>query len=347
MLCKTFFNSIQINLNTTYIKLIYFINMGLFQSSEVEILTTDLYKQGCTIDLETTFLSKGYRRTDQRILEIGAVSLDTLKTFNVLVHPFEAHLKCGKDLIHRLIDMGQQAMPTIDFWITILEKKQLIRKVKRSNEIKADYIANLINQNIYYEDKHTKGIKRKERLHTLLTRNDRPKIFMVTDLTALSALQRFTTTYGDIWYAHNGKSFDYKILDASAKRLSMHFNGVKQLDTLHMFKKQHPGLTSYAQPKLYEHFEKGSYTAHIALDDAKALQTLLKHIDINDTTQKSMKKTNTGLQSIKFCGPKTEALLQEKGVCTIEQLKQKVKEKPTWLKEIGVRQHKKIKEQLI
>ena len=311
--------------------------MGLLQSTEQEIVTVDSYNKGCTIDLETSFLSKGYRRSDQRILEIGAVSLDTLDTFNVLVHPFEAHLKSGKDLIQQLISMGQQAMPTIDFWITILEKKELIRKVKRSNDIKADYIANLINQNIYYEDKHTKGIKRKERLKTLLARKDNPKIFMVTDLTALSALQRFTSTYGDLWYAHNGKSFDYKILDASAKRLSMHFNGVQKVDTLALFKKQHPGLSSYAQPKLYEHFEKGSYTAHIALDDAKALQTLMKHIDT---------KPIQSLQSIKFCGPKTEALFNQHGVHTIEQLKQQVKDNPNWLKNIGVRHHKKIKDQL-
>ena len=159
------------NLYTKYIKHIW-LAMGLQpQRSRVEYRDQS-YKQGCTIDLETTFLSKGYHRSDQRILEIGAVSLDTSDTFNILVHPFEAHLKSGKDLIQQRISMGQQAMPTIDFWITILEKKQLIRKVKRSNEIKADYIANLVNQNLKYEDKYAKGVQLQKRLDCLLARKD-------------------------------------------------------------------------------------------------------------------------------------------------------------------------------
>lgn len=315
--------------------------MGLLQSTEVESELPEIksYKQGCTIDLETTFLSKGYHRTDQRILEIGAVSLDTSDTFNILVHPFDKHLNHGKDLISALISMGQQAMPTIDFWITILEKKQLIRKVKRSNEIKADYIANLVNQNLKYEDKYAKGVQCQKRLDCLLARKDNPKILMVTEWTALSALQRFTKKYGNIWYAHNGKSFDYKILDARAKDVSLQFKNIKKIDTLHLFKNQYKGLRSYSQPKLYEHFEKGTYTAHIALEDAKALKVLMKHLNLN-------LNKSTNLQDIKFCGPKTEALLKKNGIHDIDALKQKVSENPNWLKEIGVRHYNKIKDQL-
>ena len=103
--------------------------MGLISSTQQENIPP-VYKQGCTVDLETTFLSKGYHRTDQRILEIGAASLDTDDTFNVLVHPFETHLLSGKELVQQLISMGQQAMPTIDFWITILEKKKYYSKSK-------------------------------------------------------------------------------------------------------------------------------------------------------------------------------------------------------------------------
>ena len=314
--------------------------MGLISSTPQESIPV-LYKKGCTVDLETSFLSKGYHRTDQRILEIGAASLDTDDTFNVLVHPFETHLPSGKELVQQLISMGQQAMPTIDFWITILEKKNIIRKVKRSNDIKADYIANIINQNIKYEDKHTKNVPRSKRLQALTTRKDNPKIFMVTQLTAIAALQRFTKTYGNIWYAHNGKSFDFKILDATAKRVSMNNLHIQKIDTLHLFKQQHKGLTSYSQPNLFKHFIKGTYNAHVALDDAIALKQLMTHLHLQTTKQKQ-----TNLQQLKYCGPVTETLLHKHNIHTIQQLKQKVKKTPNWLQTIGVKHHKKIKEQL-
>lgn len=52
-------------------------------------------------------------------------------------------------------------------------------------------------------------------------------------------------------------------------------------DTLQLFKAAHPGLKSYSQVNLYQHFLEEEYAAHDALQDVVALNRLINHVNPN------------------------------------------------------------------
>ena len=101
----------------------------------------------------------------------------------------------------------------------------------------------------------------------------------LSEKKALTGLIRFTLEYEHpLWLAHNGASFDFKVLQGCAERHSVHMpKHIQNVDTLKLFRKYLPGHKSYSQPVLFEKLFKRKYNAHVAIDDAKALATLCQH----------------------------------------------------------------------
>lgn len=101
----------------------------------------------------------------------------------------------------------------------------------------------------------------------------------LSEKDALAGLIRFTLEHErPLWLAHNGKSFDFKVLQGCAERHSVCIpKHIQNVDTLKLFRKYLPGHKSYSQPVLFEKLFKRKYNAHVAIDDAKALATLCQH----------------------------------------------------------------------
>ncbi|XP_068595864.1 DNA polymerase III PolC-type-like [Brachionichthys hirsutus] len=83
--------------------------------------------------------------------------------------------------------------------------------------------------------------------------------------------------------AHNARLFDAPVLTSALKALSLwrEFSSLVTgfLDTFLLIKNVYRGLSSYSQPNLVQHFLGKSYNAHDALEDARALQDLLIHLN--------------------------------------------------------------------
>ena len=75
-------------------------------------------------DLESTFLRKGFKRTDQRLLEVDIVR--GRKTYSRLVDPVK-----GYPIISRLEELGQHPERTIRFWTKLLAGKGLLNTAVR------------------------------------------------------------------------------------------------------------------------------------------------------------------------------------------------------------------------
>lgn len=128
----------------------------------------------------------------------------------------------------------------------------------------------------------------------------------VCEKRALRGLVDFTQkANGTAWLAHNGKSFDFKVLAGVSERHSVPIpRGIQQIDTLHVFRKVIPGHKSYSQPVLYHALFGHKYNAHVAIDDAKALARICKHVSgtsntIPPTTTPMSKKKTTPMSKKK------------------------------------------------
>jgi hypothetical protein len=75
-------------------------------------------------DLESTFLRKGFKRTDQRLLEVGIVQ--GRKTYSRLVDPVK-----GYPIISRLEELGQHPERTIRFCTKLFAGKGLLNTAVR------------------------------------------------------------------------------------------------------------------------------------------------------------------------------------------------------------------------
>ena len=79
-------------------------------------------------DLETTFLSKGRKRKDQQILEVGIVQ--GRKTYSALVDPVK-----GYPIISRLEELGQNPERSIRFWTKLLAEKGLLNTADKRKSL--------------------------------------------------------------------------------------------------------------------------------------------------------------------------------------------------------------------
>tara|TARA_B100000963_G_C22584015_1_gene652174 strand:- start:617 stop:1396 length:780 start_codon:yes stop_codon:yes gene_type:complete len=133
-------------------------------------------------DLETCFLAKGHKRTEQQILEVGICK--GRKSFSALVDP-----TLGNPIISSLEHMGQHPERSIKFWTKLLIGKGLLNSaVKRKPyEEQAKYI-------------------------------DAIRSDFITPEAAIKGMIAFGT---GTWVAHNGKAFDQKIIEGHLERFSL------------------------------------------------------------------------------------------------------------------------------
>jgi len=232
---------------------------------------------GICVDLETTISSKipdrvrppGSKRYETRILEIGAVDWQTpTRTYQALVNPVPSHvpLRTTKQFFQYFQDTYQHPTRTIDFWSKVLVKRHSVNRHMFSiEESPGVWLARRVDH----------------RAKDFVRWHNAPESgpMFLSEKDALSGLLRFTLEREKpLWLAHNGNSFDFKVLQGCAERHSVHMPEIAKVDTLHLFRKLLPGHKSYSQPILYKNIFKRDYNAHVAIDDAKALATLCRHI---------------------------------------------------------------------
>ncbi len=248
---------------------------------------------GICVDLETTIAGKipddvrpkGQKRYETRILEVGAVLWrDTTQTFGCVVNPIpsETTLQSSQDLFQWLRSIYQKPEVTINFWSRVLvHRDSLTPDMFRRKEEPLVWLG------------RTAQNKALDFVHWHNHPSDGPDF--VTESQALKGLIAFGA--GRAWLAHNGKSFDYKVLEGCAQRTGFPIPAlVKQYDSLHLFLILLPFHKSYSQPRLYSALFGQTYNAHVAIDDAKALAQLCRHVVLAETpTTKAPTKAPTVL----------------------------------------------------
>lgn len=299
---------------------------------------------GFCIDLETTIADRipdtvrppGQKRFETRIIEIGAVHWKNReKQFKCLVNPIPKHLvlKNPQDLFSLLRSMHQKPDATLNFWSTVLLKRK-----------------SLTNK-MFIDDEPPKVWRNRtitNRARDFIRWHNNPSIGpeFKTESQALKELIQFTRSE-PTWLAHNGASFDFKVLQGCAERTKNIIpTNIQMIDTLKIFRQYIPGYKSYSQPKLYAEIFKRNYNAHVAIDDAKALAELCVYVNnakptlfekkdkrlnktklvkkqMNLTFEKKSNALEKGVRLLRGVGPKTETALAAINITTIQELKRK------------------------
>ena len=240
-----------------------------------------MFPRGICLDLETTIAGKcdhrapGTKRYETRLTEIGCVNWqNTEETFGCLVNPVPVTVKLenGKSLINWLKDNYQKPAPTINFWAKVLTNRGSLTKEMFIHPEPPEIwnrTTTLNKANDFARWHNNPGIG--------------PK--MLTEKEALQKLIAFTA--GRPWIAHNGSSFDYKVLQGASMRTNVVIpNTIVKHDSLRIFRKMIPGYKSYSQPKLYSAIFKRDYNAHVAIDDARALAELCRYVSNKQSPNK-------------------------------------------------------------
>lgn len=245
-----------------------------------------MFPRGICLDLETTIAGKcdhrapGTKRYETRITEIGCVNWQNPEeTFSYLVNPIPSDVKLenGKSLMNWLKDNYQKAAPTVNFWANVLTNRGSLTKEMFINPEPPEIwnrmtAVNKANDFVRWHNTHGIGPQ------------------MLTEKEALQKLIAFTGERP--WIAHNGNSFDYKVLQGAALRTNVVIpNTIVKHDSLRIFRKSIPGYKSYSQPKLYSAIFKRDYNAHVAIDDAKALAELCRYVANKQSTNKVPQST--------------------------------------------------------
>jgi DNA polymerase III epsilon subunit-like protein len=228
---------------------------------------------GICLDLETTIagrcdhMAPGTKRYETRITEIGCVNWQNPEeTFGCLVNPVPSDVKLenGKSLMNWLKDNYQKAAPTVNFWAKVLTNRGSLTSKMFINPEPPEIwnrTTTLNKANDFARWHNNPGIG--------------PR--MLTEKEALQKLIEFPA--GLPWIAHNGNSFDYKVLQGASLRTGVAIpNTIVKHDSLKIFKKMIPGYHSYSQPKLYSAIFNQDYNAHVAIEDARALAELCRYV---------------------------------------------------------------------
>lgn len=252
-------------------------------------------------DLEACFVQKGCRRGETKILEVAFKTKN--KSFQCLVNPLAAY-QSGLEVIQSLYSMKQHVDNTLNFWTKLLiGKKALPSSLKRKSSVeKAEQISILLKRSdiaMEYEDAEgmMQSLARNEddkdkAKDDIRTRDDSFDQLFYTPDEAIKGMLKEAKGI-DIWVAHNGKSFDEKILRGH----DHDFDHVTFVDSLHLLKYLLPGKPSYSQPLLYQQLFSKKYFAHHALEDAVALHKIMDHAlgekCILETYQSTVQKRET------------------------------------------------------
>jgi len=301
-----------------------------------------MFSKWLTYDLESTFLRKGFKRTDTKIIEIALYGKDfnpkTHKgeSYQALVNPLEKY-STGEEVIESLESMGQSSEKSINFWVKLLSQKHMIdSSVRRKNtQEKADALAKTLAK---YEFKTTKD--------------------------ALTEAIEFGKEH--IWIAHNGNSFDSKIVMGNCSDLGVDSDELQLNDSLPMFRHYMKGQPSYSQVILFASMFGGKYKAHHALEDSKALHKMIRkcaentdkevipmftEMPVKKKTRKrnASKRYDSDLYDIRGVGIGSVNVFFENNIKSKQQLHDYIStnEKSTWLKEFtAVHAYKKLGEKL-
>ena len=242
---------------------------------------------GLCIDLETTITGRvpdtvrprGKKRYETRVIEIGAIDWNTGRHWGCIVNPImnAGTLKSSNEFFQHLRDIHQKPDATVDFWSKVLVKRGALTPRMIGGEPPQVWLGRTT------KSRATDFVRWFGAPHTGPT--------FVCEKTALKGLVNFThESKGSAWMAHNGKSFDFKVLTGVAERHRVQIpRGIHQVDTLHVFRKALPGHKSYSQPVLYYNLFGHKYNAHVAIDDAKALARICKHVGLK--TQQCAEKS--------------------------------------------------------
>lgn len=229
---------------------------------------------GLCIDLETTITSKipdkirpkGTKRFETRIIEIGAVNWTSPnEKWGCIVNPIPKTVKLASasELFDYLRQIHQRPTRTINFWSKVLVSRR---------SLTAEMFKNPESPEVWLERNIKTRASDFVRWHMTGTGPN-----FVSEETALLELIKFTKNRP--WLAHNGNSFDFKVLEGCSLRCGLPIpTNIKKYDTLRIFRKLIPGHESYSQPKLYKALFKRNYNAHVAIDDAKALAELCVYL---------------------------------------------------------------------
>ena len=206
---------------------------------------------GLCVDLETTITSKipdnirrsGFKRYETRIIEIGAVSWKNPSIrWGCIVNPISKSipLQSTKDLFEHLLNIHQNPTRTINFWSRVLVKRKSLNR----------------NMFLYPEDPEVWLARQIDhRTKDFVRWHNQPKLgpAFLSEKTALQQLLTFTRKNNTKhWLAHNGNSFDFKVLKGCAERHNLVLpHDIGMTDTLKLFRKYLPGHKSYSQPILY------------------------------------------------------------------------------------------------
>lgn len=287
-------------------------------------------------DLEACFLQKGKSRSHTKILEIALYNKDV--KFQRLVNPLSSY-DTGSAVIDNLTSQGQHAENTINFWTKLLiEKKAFPSNTKRkSTEEKADAISTLLKRSDVARKFEDSSL-----MMAALERCDDDEEKAMDDLrqgeesfnqlfyTPKEALEdAIQTGKSYIWCAHNGKSFDEKILRGHEHD----WDDIEFYDSLPLLKHRLPNLDSYSQPRVYHHLFKSKYFAHHALDDSQALYKIIDKVLAGDDIEEAMhqcvkhknkvknkKHAHSNLYEMRGIGEKSVEKLFAKKIETKEQL---------------------------
>lgn len=317
--------------------------------------------EGICVDLETSFASripddvrpKGKKRLETRLLEIGATCWHKqAPEYQVLVNPlYGIPLQTPEDMFSAFRDMYQRPDATIDFWSSVL--------ARRENTLTSD-MCNGMDPQIW--KRCTVKNKAKDFIRWFNHPESGPDF--KTEKEALDGLLQYTEDCGETtWLAHNGKSFDFKILEGAAERSGTSISSIEQVDTLRLFKKNfnlekklNVEKLSYSQPKLYASLGLGVYNAHVAIDDARALAKICQKLSnptksdetktpiFTDTHRIRRKTNNTKIRKamtslsqpvmkLKGIGPKSRDILARHNIRTISDLNNQFNSKGVeWLR---------------
>lgn len=195
-------------------------------------------------------------------------------SYSALVDPVK-----GYPILSRLQQLGQHPERSIRFWTKLLAGKGLLNTADRRKSI----------------EEQAKRI-------------DEVRADFVTPEEAIKGMVSFGL---GTWVAHNGRAFDHKIIQAHLDSYAMK-DKITFLDSLPPIRKLK--LPSHSLGYVYKHLFGHPFRAHHALDDAKALQRVCRHLRLFDT------KTPTSLVTLKGVGKKTETVLKESGIHSVEDL---------------------------
>ena len=312
---------------------------------------------GIFLDLETCILGTvpnalpGKKRFHTRMIEIGAVAMDSNQepeSYNVLVAPINVRdIKTPRDVICALEGIHQHPWRTLSFWTRVLVQRGDIHRNHNlySNLQQAEKLLDLMLASAADFDEYVSKHPEPKALEEKRKWAYECPVKILPERIALLGLEHFSGLHGGVWYAHNGNSFDFKVLEGAYKRCQMPWKRSSRdsIDTIPLFKKWTGKLyPSYSQPKLYSQLFKEKYSAHIALADAIALRRLYHHL--KGTPQPIKKRvrfkekpeivqdTSTNVRSIKGVGPKTQAMWADMGIRTVKELKKACKGDLQWLK---------------